>query len=247
MERLLPDPGLTSVDEQIATLDFADHAADERPYLITNFALTLDGRATIGGRSGHIGSDTDTAMLVGLRTAVDAVMIGAGTMRAERYGPPVSDPRKRERREARGLTADPLMVIVGSLDLPWEAPLFTEGAGRVVIFTADDIEPPDTATPVDVDRHEGRVDLVAAMRRLRDEEGVRSLLCEGGPHLHSELIEADLIDELFVTHAPKLAGGEGPHLVAGLPERERPLELGWLLNEPETGELFARYLIPRDQ
>ena len=51
-----------------------------------NFAATVDGRATIGGVSGPIGSDADTAMLVGLRTRFDAVMIGAGTMRAERYG-----------------------------------------------------------------------------------------------------------------------------------------------------------------
>ena len=70
-----------------------------------NFAATLDGRATIEGRSGPIGSDTDTAMLVGLRTRFDAVMIGAGTMRAERYGRLVSDPAKRERRERLGLPA----------------------------------------------------------------------------------------------------------------------------------------------
>ena len=57
-----------------------------------NFAATVDGRATIGGVSGPIGSDTDTAMLAGLRTRFDAVMIGAGTMRAERYGRLVAEP-----------------------------------------------------------------------------------------------------------------------------------------------------------
>ena len=95
-----------------------------------NFAATVDGRATIGGVSGPIGSDTDTAMLVGLRTRFDAVMIGAGTMRAERYGRLVADPEKRERREQLGLPPEPLMVIVsGRLDLPWDAPLFTDGGG----------------------------------------------------------------------------------------------------------------------
>ena len=70
-------------------------------------------------------------MLVALRTRVDAVMIGAGTMRVERYGRAVSDPAKRQRRERDGLAHDPLMVIVsGRLDLPWEAPVFTEGGGR---------------------------------------------------------------------------------------------------------------------
>jgi riboflavin-specific deaminase-like protein len=244
MERLFPDPGPASVDQQVAGLELAEHAEDDRPYVITNFALTLDGRATIGGRSGQIGSDTDTAMLVGLRTAVDAVMIGAGTMRAERYGPPVSDPRKRERRVSLGLAPDPLMVIVGSLDLPWDAPLFTEAEGEVVIFTGDEGDPPPTATSLAVERSEGMVDLTSAMGNLRQERGIRSVLCEGGPGLHAQLIERKLIDELFVTHAPKLAGGEGPGLVSGLPERERDLQLLWLLHEPETGELFARYRVP---
>lgn len=244
MQRLLPGPGETSVEEQVASLELAELAPDDRPYVITNFALTLDGRATIGGRSGQIGSDTDTAMLVGLRTAVDAVMIGAGTMRAERYGPPVADPRKRERREERGLAPDPLMVIVGSLDLPWEAPLFTEGEGEVVIFTGDSDEPPEVPTSLAVERSEGKVDLAEAMEHLRRERGIRSLLCEGGPGVHAQLIERGLVDELFVTHAPKLAGGEGPGLVSGLPEHERGLQLLWLLHEPETGELFARYGVP---
>ena len=81
-------------------------------------------------------------MLVGLRTRVDAVMIGAGTMRAECYGRVMTDPAKRERREEEGLADDPLMVLVsGRLDLPWEAPLFTEGGGEVLIFTASDARP----------------------------------------------------------------------------------------------------------
>jgi len=244
MQRLFPDPGRTSVTEAIATLDFADHAHDERPYLFTNFVLTLDGRATLEGRSGPIGSDTDTAMLVGLRTCCDAIMIGAGTMRTERYGRPVADPTKRARREERGLTDDPLMCVVsGSLELPWDAGLFTCGEGEVVVFTSSDAEPPELATTVTVVRSEGIVDLVAAMRYLTTERGVRSLLCEGGPHLHAQLIEADLVDELFITQAAKLGGGEGPRLVSGLPERERDLELIWLLHEPPTGELFARYRV----
>jgi riboflavin-specific deaminase-like protein len=219
-------------------------APDERPYLFTNFALTLDGSATIDGRSGKIGTDSDTAMLVALRTRVDAVMIGAGTMRAEGYGRVIGDPAKRERREQEGLAADPLMVIIsGRLDLPWDAPLFAEGHGRVLIFTASDMDPPGTETPVDVVRHDGAVDLARAMGHLRTTEGVRALLCEGGPRLHAELIDAGLVDELFVTHAPKLAGGTGPGIVVGLPEAERPLELAWLLTDVVSGELFARYRV----
>jgi riboflavin-specific deaminase-like protein len=244
VRRLLPDPGHVAVADQLDELDLASLASDDRPYVITNFAVTLDGRATLHGRSGAIGSDTDTEMLVGLRTKVDAVMIGAGTLRAERYGRVVPDPAKRERREREGLPHDPLAVIVsGRMDIPWDASLFTDGGGRVLIFTASETEPPETRTPVRVVRHQDRVDLGTALSELRAERGVRSLLCEGGPRTHAQLLEAGLVDELFVTHAPKLAGGEGPGLAVGLPELERPLELVWLLEQ--DGELFGRYRTPR--
>lgn len=243
IRRLLPEPEQTTIVTQLRGLDLVTRASPDRPYVVTNFALTLDGHATIAGRSGAIGSDADTAMLVGLRTRVDAVMIGAGTMRAERYGRIIGDPAKRALRERDGLGSEPLVVIVsGSLDLPWDAPLFTEPDGPVVICTASEEEPPETEAKLHLIRHKGRVDLRASLRALRSEHAVRALLCEGGPRLHGELIEAGLVDELFVTHAPKLSGGVGPGLIAGLEEHERDLELAWLLAEESTGELFGRYL-----
>jgi riboflavin-specific deaminase-like protein len=246
VRRLVPDPGPTTVPEQIGGLDLVGLAGTERPYLVTNFALTLDGEATIAGRSGPIGSDADTEMLVALRTRVDAVMIGAGTMRAERYGRVVGDPAKRARRRDDGLSEDPLMVVVsGRLDLPWDAPLFTEGHGEVVICTTSEVDPPETETPVEVLRQSAGVDLAALMTHLRTARNVRGLLCEGGPRLHAQLIEAELVDELFVTHAAKIAGGDGLGLVAGLSERERLLDVSWFLFEESTGELFARYRVRR--
>ena len=240
VRRLLPEPGPTTIDEEVSSYDFISAAHENRPYTVTNFAVTVDGHATISGRSGPIGTATDTAMLVGLRKQVDALMIGAGTMRAERYGRIFSNPETRSRRERRGLPADPLMVLVSArLDLPWDAGLFTDGGGRVLVFTASDAEPPETATPVRVVRHEGMVDLAEAMRHLRVERGVRALLCEGGPHLHGQLIAAGLVDELFVTRAPKLAGGGGPGLAEGLPEDVHELERVALL--ADGGELFHRY------
>src|SRR6266516_3559540 len=242
MQRLIPNQGPTSVEEQLDSHRPWEWAGEERPLVAMNFAATVDGRAAIEGRSGPIGSSVDTEMLVGLRTRFDAVMIGAGAMRAERYGRPVADQEAREHRERLGLPHDPLMVIVsGRLDLPWDAPLFTEGQGRVLIFTHSDSEPPETATTVRVERHDGSVDCARALAFLRRERGVRALLCEGGPRLHAQLLDADLVDELFVTHAPKLAGGSGPGLAVDLSESERQLELAWLLHEETTGELFARY------
>ena len=224
MRRLIPDQGETTVDEQLDSYRPWEQPPEERPFVATNFAATVDGRATIGGKSGPIGSDTDTDMLVRLRGRFDAVMIGAGTMRVERYG---------------GI-ATPLMVLVsGRLDLPWDAPLFGDD-GRVLIFTASETEPPETTADVEVVRHEGSVDLVAALRHLREEQGVRALLSEGGPHLHSQLWAAGLVDELFLTTAPRLTGAEAPRILEGKPlPGPTELELAWLLEE--DGELFARY------
>jgi riboflavin-specific deaminase-like protein len=240
VQRLVPDPGPTTVEEQLAGLDLIDLAYTDRPYTVMNFASTLDGRAAIEGRSGPIGSAADTRILQLLRTRVDAVMIGAGTMRAERYGRMVSDPSLRARRERIGLPHDPLAVIVsGRLDLPWDAPLFTDGGGRVLIFTASDVEPPQTATSLRIVRHEGKVDLAEAMLHLREERGIRALLCEGGPTLHRQLQAAGLVDELFLTVAPKLAGGEEPRVIEGDLPTPIDFELAWLLEE--RGELYGRY------
>jgi riboflavin-specific deaminase-like protein len=240
VSRLLPDPAETTVAEQMAELDLKPLAFPERPYLILNFATTLDGRAAIDGRSGPIGSEIDTEMLQRLRTRVDAVMIGAGTMRAERYGRMVSDPSLRAYRERTGLAHDPLAVIISNrLELPWDAGLFTDGGGRVVIFTASDREPPETATPVRVIRHPDGVELDRALAWLREERGICSVLCEGGPTLHGRLREGGLADELFLTIAPKIAGGEGPRVLEGaLPDVDE-VKLAWLLDS--RSELFARY------
>jgi riboflavin biosynthesis pyrimidine reductase len=223
MRRLLPDPGPISVSEQLEAYRPWEEAPEERPLVGMNFVATVDGRATIEGRSGPIGSDADTAMLVGLRKRFEAVMIGAGTMRVERYGP-----------------MEPLVVLVsGRLDLPWEAPLFEDEAGEALIFTAAETDPPETAASVEVVRHEGAVNLGDALRYLRRERGIRAVLSEGGPHLHAQMQADGLVDDLFLTIAPKLSGGSAPRITEGSLPEVADLELAWLLEE--DGELFARY------
>lgn len=240
MRRLIPEPAPVAVEAQLDLYRPWEDPPEDRPRVAMNFVATVDGRATIEGRSGPIGSAADTAMLAWLRTRFDAVMIGAGTMRAERYGRAIRNPEKRVRRERLGLSPEPLMVLVsGRLDLPWDAPLFTEGHGAVVIFTASETDPPETETPVEVVRHERVVDLRAALRYLREERDVRALLSEGGPHLYGQMQAAALVDDLFLTISPKLAGGEAPRIIEGELPGVAALELAWLLEE--DGELFARY------
>jgi riboflavin biosynthesis pyrimidine reductase len=184
MRRLFPDPGETTVSQQLETYSPWEQVHEDRPFVAMNFATTLDGRATIGGVSGPIGSETDTAMLAGLRKRFDAVMIGAGTMRAERYA-----------------NLDKRLVVVKS------------GGGEWANLG----------------------ELLASLRN----EGVRAVMCEGGPRLHASLQADGLVDELFLTVAPKLSGGEAPRILEGPLPAIVDLELAWLLEE--DGELFARY------
>lgn len=247
VERLLPTPGQTTIGSAVAGLDFADAAPTERPYVLINFATTLDGRATIEGRAGGIGGEADQELLRMLRTRVDAVMVGAGTLRAERYGRIIRDPSLRAWRERVGLAHDPLAVVFSeSFRVPWDIPLFTDGGGRVVVFTSSDDEAPETATQVTVVRHPDGVHLGRALAYLREERGIRSALCEGGPTLHGDLWRAGLVDELFLTIAPKLVGERGPGILHGILEEAQQLELASLMTR--EGELFSRYMVaePKD-
>ena len=118
--------------------------------------------------------------------------------------------------------------------------MFTEG-GPVLLVTSAEDEPPKTAVQVQLDRHRAHVDLRAALRSLRENNGVALLLCEGGPRLHGALHAAGLVDELFVTIGPLLGGGEGPRMLEGQLPRPKRLDLLGLLEA--EGELFARYRV----
>jgi len=244
MRRLLPTSGETTVDELLDGYRPFDSPPAERPFVAANMITTLDGRASVSGRSKELGSELDSEFLVKLRRRFDAVMIGSGTMRAERYGRIVRDPEARARRERIGLPHDPLAVIVsGSMDLPFDAPLFTEGAGRVLIFTENPDPPPETATSLRVVRPDGPIGIEWVLRHLRQERGIRAVLCEGGPSLLGQLEAADAVDDLFLTISPELVGGEpSARILEGELESPREKHLEELLEQ--DGELFARY-VPR--
>ena len=113
-ERLHPDRGRVSARDAAVALRESAAPQDDRPYLALNMVATADGRVTIEGRSGGIGNEADRELFHELRAQVDAVMAGAGTVRTERYGRLVRDPKRRARRGEAGLEPDPLAVIVSA-------------------------------------------------------------------------------------------------------------------------------------
>ena len=186
-------------------------------------------------------------MLLKLRTRFDAVMIGAGTMRAERYGRIVRDADARGRRERIGLSPDPLAVIISSdLALPFDAPLFTDGSGEVLIFTNETSPAPDTETPVSLVTVDGAITMDFVLEYLRLERGIRAVLCEGGPHLFGQLEAADAIDDFFLTISPILAGEDllvvGP--TAGGKTEAAALPLLSRMAEEEWSGLSTLYISP---
>lgn len=247
LRRLLPDPATVDSADLLGELGLAARAHADRPWLITNFATTADGRATIDGRSGPIGDDGDMEVFRRLRTQVDALLVGTRTLALERYGRAVRRAELRAARTAIGLAPEPLLALVTrSGVLPLEAPVFDEPAAHVVVFAPNGTPVPDCAARVElVALDPAELTLTSALRRLRTGHGVRSLLCEGGPTLMGALLHEGLVDELFLTLAPQLAGGgEGPTMSSGPPLAEPDaLELVWALER--AGSLYLRYAIRR--
>ncbi len=246
---LLPSGATTlTAAEAVRAVSVPSDAPEDRPYVALNMVSTADGRATLGGRTASIGNRADRELFHQLRTRTDAVLVGAGTARVEHYGRLVRDPELRAQRERDGLVPDPLACLVsGRLDLPLEdVPLLRDPASTVAILTASDAELEGAAARLHYLRApDGIVDLGPMLVELRSRLGVRSILCEGGPTLNAALLAAGLVDELFLSLAPKLAGGIDPLTIVAGPALPEPveMELAWLL-ECE-GHLFLRYLVRR--
>jgi riboflavin-specific deaminase-like protein len=243
LRRVLPDAGSLTADELVGELRPWEGAPADRPHIVVNMVATTDGRATVAGRTGPISSLADRQLFHALRTRVDAVMVGAGTLRVERYGRMVPDAGRRAQRVAAGLEADPLAIVVsGSLDLPADLPLLQDPSSRVVIVTSAAHSLDGVRAQVEYLRSTA-VDLPAALAALRAGHGVRAILCEGGPHLNATLIAEGLMDELFLTTVPALAGAAGALSIMDGAALEAPiaLTLRWLLEH--EGEQFARYSV----
>jgi 2,5-diamino-6-(ribosylamino)-4(3H)-pyrimidinone 5'-phosphate reductase len=219
-----------------------------RPYVIINMVSSVDGKTTIEGKASRIASETDRRLMRTLRSKADAVMVGAGTLRAEKLSLGLD--------EFSSGTQPLAVVVTGTGDVPLETNLIANERQEVLVVTAQDAPENNIArlreraqvllVPVG---QSGGVDLEVTLEALKSRRGVELLLVEGGPRLNHSLVSQDLANEIFLTLSPTLIGGELPDaltILAGgnLPQPRIP---GLLLVSVHScnGELYLRYRLAR--
>lgn len=207
--------------------------ASDRPHVILNAAVTVDGKSdTVARRGAVISSPRDFREVDRLRASSDAVMVGGHTLLGEDPSLTVKSAVLRRARRSRGLPDNPLKVGVvtdtaapsGGPGLRGRGDFISAGGAGVVLFTTSQTSAEEVARL----RSKGarvyvagrsRVNLKAALRKLRA-LGVRRLMVEGGGTLNAELLRLGLVDEIRLYIAPMVFGGAGaPTLAdgAGLP------------------------------
>lgn len=225
-------------DDAIAALYSVD-----RPWCRVNFVSSLDGAATRSGVSGGLSSTADKRVFDLLRRLTDVVMVGAGTVRTEGYGPMRVDAASAAWREANGMPQHPVFAIVsGSLNLDPQSNIFTDAPVRPIVITTS--APPASL----VARFEAVADVIVAgahhvdptlaLAALR-ERGLTHILCEGGPTLFGSMLDADAVDELCLTVSPTLEAGDAPRIANGPVPEPRGMQLNHVL--AASGTLILSY------
>ena len=243
VRRLLPEPG--TADPLTDYLAVDRPAPDGRPWVVVGMITTLDGASATDGTSGGKGGPADSELLRAVRGIADAVVVGAGTVRAEDYGPLKHGDQVREARAAAGRSTDPprLVIVSGSLGVTPDLRVFDGAPVPPLVCTseraaADDIEALDPVAEVLVAGDE-TVDVHAMLARLHA-DGVEVVVCEGGPTMNAAMVDAGVVDEWCVTVAPLIAGGDSQRIVSGAAPGDGEYELESLLTADSL--LFGRWV-----
>lgn len=240
----------------------------DRPTVVVNAVASLDGIVSLGGAIGSgaeiSGSSEPDRFVMGLlRSLADAIVVGAGTVRAAPRHDWTARRVNRSHaaayaalRRATGLPPQPTTIVVtagGALD-PAHPALGAPDVPAVVLATPGAMErlrarrfaPHVRVRVIDPNAlDEGRITSTAIVEALRDEK-VRLALCEGGPRLLGTLLRGNVIDELFLTLAPQLLGRTDTDgrssLVEGFARAPGVPAWGRLLSVRQAGDhLFLRY------
>ena len=235
----------------------ARYAVAERstPHLRVNFIASIDGAATHNGVSGPLNNALDKQVFTLLRMLSDVVIVGAGTVRDEGYGSLRVADAAVEWRVANGLPEHPVFAIVTSrAGMAPDSAIFSDAPVRPIIATHA-LAPDPAADPYRAQRL-AALELAADVLVCGDtavnpcalvdglvERGLPQMLSEGGPHLLGSFIEADVVDELDLTVAPVLEGGDAMRITTGHAQRTRQMRLAHALTSEDM--LFLRYLRAR--
>ncbi len=216
----------------------------ERPWVMINVVASVDGATAMASESKGLSGAADREVFHALRGIADAVLVGAGTVRADNYGPMRPRPGVREARLARGQTpVAPIVVISRSLELDWTSSLFTQAEAPTVVAAPSDAPEHARAAaraagPLIV-AGTGHVALDEVLAELA-RAGHDSVLCEGGPGLFAQLAQADLLDEVCIAISPLLVAGGAQRVLPGaLLVPPRRLMVVAVLEA--DGFLFVRY------
>jgi riboflavin biosynthesis pyrimidine reductase len=236
-------------DDDARLAPFYSYPADlDRCWVRANMIASLDGGATDDGTSGGLAGPGDRALFNRMRQEADVILVGAGTVRIENYSGAQMSLAQRSDRQSRGQTeVPPIAVITHSADFEHDAKLFTRTEVPPLILTShetvDDARHRFGASADVIDasgRHADRVDPVAVLDIL-SARGLHRVHTEGGPSLISLLIELDLLDELCLTIAPILVGGQARRIATGSGEAHTRMRRSHLLTDGE-GYLYTRYV-----
>jgi len=198
-----------------------------RPGVRLNMIASVDGATAVAGVAGGLGGKADQDLFALLRSLADVVLVAAGTVRAERYGP----------------SSVPIAVVTRSCRLDWDSPFFTAPKARPMVVTVAAAPAEARARAAEladvIVAGERDVDLASAVGTLGS-RGFRAVLSEGGPTLNAQLAAAGLLDELCLTLSPRLVGGDAKRLLAG-PLLPGPPTLRLVSACEEDGFLFLRF------